>query len=218
MPIFKKADHLECTNYRPISLTSNISKILEKLVHKCLYHFLDQNEILYNNQYGFRNNNSVIHALIDITEEIRNSLENKNYTCGVFMDLEKAFYTLNHTILLGKLKYYGVRGITNNWFKSFLEHRFQYTNIKECSSEKLLITHGVPQGSVLGSLLFLLYIHNLHKAMMHCSVHHFADDTNLLLINKSLKEINKDINNDLKHLCPWIRSFSLSTNGGRKVK
>ena len=167
--------------------------MLEKLVHKCLYRFLDQNEILYNNQYGFRNNNSVIHALIDITEEIRNSLENKNYTCGVFMDLEKAFYTLNHTILLGKLKYYGVRGITNNWFKSFLEHRYQYTDIKEGSSEKLLITCGAPQGSVLGSLLFLLYINNLHKALMHCSVHNFADDTNLLLINKLLRKIKNTL-------------------------
>ena len=125
---------------------------------------------------------------------------------------------MNHAILPDKLKYYGVRGITSNWFKFLLEHRYQCTNIKECSSENFLIIHGVPQGSVLGLLLFPLYINDLHKAMMHCSVHHFADDTNLLLINKSLKEINKDISNDLKHLCPWIRSFSLSTNGGRKVK
>ena len=122
---------------------------------------------------------------------------------------------MNHTILLDKLKYDGVRGITNTWFKSFLQDRYQYTNIKECSSEKLLITHGVPQGSVLGSLLFLLYINDLHKAVMHCSVHHFADDTNLLLIDKSLKRINKHINHDLKHLCQWIRSSRLSLNGGK---
>ena len=88
---------------------------------------------------------------------------------------------MNHKILLDKLKYYGVRGIINNWFKSFLEHRFQYTNIKECSSGKLLITHGVPQGSILGPLLFLLYINDLHNAMVHRSVLHFADDTKNLL-------------------------------------
>ena len=215
IPVFKKADPLQCTNYRPISLTSNIGKILEKLVNTRLYCFLDQNEILYNNQYGFRNNHSATHALIDITEKIRNALDSKYYACGVFIDLEKAFDTVNHTILLDKLKYYGVRGITNTWFKSFLQHRYQYTNIKECSSEKLLITHGVPQGSVLGPLLFLLYINDLHKAMMHCSVYHFADDANLLLIDKSLKRINKHINHDLKYLFQWIRSNRLSLNGGK---
>ena len=93
IPIFKKADPLECTNYRPISLTTNIIKNLEKLVHKHLFYFLDQNEILYNNQYSFRNNNSATHALIDITEKIRNDLDSKYYAC--------------------------MRGIINNWFKIF---------------------------------------------------------------------------------------------------
>ena len=157
-----------------------------KLVHKHLYCFLDQNEILYNNQYGFRYNHSATHTLNDISEKIVNALDSEYYACGAFIDLEKAFDTVDHTILLDKIKYYGVRGITINWFKSFLQDRYQYTNIKECSSEKLLIIHRVPQGSVLGLLLFLLYINNLHKAMIHCSVYHFADHKNLLLIDKSL--------------------------------
>ena len=92
-----------------------------KSVHKCLFHFLDQNEILCNNQNGFRNNQLAIHTLTDITEEIRNALDNENYACGVFIDLEKAFDTVNHAILIDKWKYYGVRRITNNWFKSFLK-------------------------------------------------------------------------------------------------
>ena len=87
-----------------------------------------------------------------------------------------------------------MRRIKNNSFKSFLQDRYQYINVKECSSEELLITHGVPQGSAIGSLLFLLYINDLHKAMTHYSVHHFADDTHILLIDKSLKKINKHIN------------------------
>ena len=104
-----------------MSLTSNISKILEKLVYKRLFGFLDQNAILYNNQYGFRNNHSVTHALIDIAEKIRSALDSEHYACSVFIDLEKAFDTVNHTILLDKSKYYDVRRITNNWFTSFLQ-------------------------------------------------------------------------------------------------
>ena len=130
IPIFKKADPLECTNYKPMSLTANIRKILEKLVHKCLFCFLDQNEILYNNQYGFRNNHSATHALIDITEKIKNALDSKYYACSVFIDLEKTFDTVNHTILPEKLKYYGVRGITNNWFKYFLQDRYNMQMLK----------------------------------------------------------------------------------------
>ena len=114
---------MERTNYRPVSLTSNISNILEKIAHKGLYRFLDQNEVLQNTQYGFRNNPS-IHALIDITEKIGNALDNKYYVWGVFIDLEKAFEEVFHTILLDKLKYHGVRGITSNSFKSFLQAPF----------------------------------------------------------------------------------------------
>ena len=128
--IFEKADPLECTSYKPISLTSSISKSLVKLVHKRLFFFLDQNEILYNKQYDFRNNHSATHALIDINEKVRNALDSKYYACGVFVDLKKAFDRVNHTILLDSLKHYGVRGLANNWFKSFLQDRYQYTNFK----------------------------------------------------------------------------------------
>ena len=103
---------------------------MEKLVHKHLFCFLDQNEILYNNQYDFRNNHSATHALIDITEKIRNALDSKYYACSVFIDLEKTFDTVNHTILPEKLKYYGVRGITNNWFKTFLQDRYNMQMLK----------------------------------------------------------------------------------------
>ena len=156
-------------------------KIIEKLVHKPLCRFLDQNEILYNNQYVFRINHSATHALTDITDKVKSALDNnKHYPSGVFIDQEKASVTVNHTILLAKLKYCGVRGITNHWFKSFLQDRYQYINIKECSSD-------VPQGSIPGLLLFLLYINDLSNAMMHCSVHHFAGDTNHFLTEITLE-------------------------------
>ena len=93
---------------------------------------------------------------------------------------------MNHDILLGKQNYYGVKGISNMWFETFLKEKYQYTTIREYSSDKLMSTHGVPQGSVLGPLLFLLFIKDLHKAIINSSVHHFADDINLLLAERSL--------------------------------
>ena len=105
---------------------------------------------------------------------------------------------MNHDILLGKQNYYGVKGISNMWFETFLKEKYQYTTIREYSSDKLMSTHGVPQGSVLAPLLFLLFINDLHKAIINSSVHHFADNTNLLLAEKSLKKFNKLVNSDLK--------------------
>ena len=120
-----------------------------------------------------------MHALIEITEKIREALDKKQFACGIFIDLQKAFDTVNHDILLDKLNYFGVKGTSNMWSETFLKERYQYTTIKEYSSDKLISTHGVAQESVLGRLLFLLFINDLHKAIIHSSIHHFADDTNL---------------------------------------
>ena len=105
---------------------------------------------------------------------------------------------MNHDILLGKQNYYGVKGISNMCFEKFLKEKYQYTTVREYSSDKLMSAHGVPQGSVLAPLLFLLFINDLHKAIINSSVHHFADNTNLLLAEKSLKKFNKLVNSDLK--------------------
>ena len=120
IPIFKKGDQQDCNNYRPISLLSNISKIIEKLVHRQLYGFLEFNNYLYTNQFGFRNLHSTNHALITITEKIRKAIDNGEITCGVFLDLQKAFDTVDHEILLSKLEHYGMRGVPLKWFKTFL--------------------------------------------------------------------------------------------------
>ena len=117
---------------------------------------------------------------------------------------------LSIRLIIDKLKYYGIWGVLKMSLESFLIGKHQFTHIKDRSSSKLPITHGVPQGSVLGLLLFLLYINDLQKAMQHSSVHHFADDTNLLYTNNSLKKINKHINHDIKHLCQWLRSNKIS--------
>ena len=118
---FKKGDCLQCNNYRPISLTSNISKITEKLVHRRLYFFLEQNNILYNSQYHFGNKHS---TNLDFAEKIRKALDRKHYACGVNIDLQKAFDIVNHSIVLDKLRYYEGRGQTNKWFKDIITERY----------------------------------------------------------------------------------------------
>ena len=122
-PTFKKGDKLDVNNYRPISLISNISKIIEKLIHKRLNSFLEQSNIFYPFQFGFRDYHSTTHALIEMTDQIKEACDRGLYACGVYLDLKKAFDTLNHKILLSNLNHYGLRGIANDWFKSFLVNR-----------------------------------------------------------------------------------------------
>ena len=188
IPVFKKGSKLDTGNYRPISLLSNINKLLEKLMYARVYQFLDKMKCFYTLQFGFRNKHSTAHALIEITERIRNALDGKMLACGIFIDLQKAFDTVNHDILIDKLHHYGIRGVSNNWFKSYLSNRTQFVSIQGFESDTAELKHGVPQGSVLGPLLFLIYINDLHKAIQHSHVYHFADDTNLLNINTSPKK------------------------------
>ena len=129
----------------------------------------------------------------DTFPTIKEALDQGKYGCRIFVDLQKAFDTVNHNILLGKLKHYGIRGVAYSWFESYLKDRKQYVSINGYNSKHLSISLGVPQGSVLGPLLFLIYINDLNTAMKHCKVHHFADDTNLLHINDSVKKLNKAI-------------------------
>ena len=185
VPVFKNDSKLDYSNYCPISLLSNIEKILEKLMYKRLYTFLNNNNIIYNLQFGFRQQYSTSHALINITENIRKALDDGNIGCGVFVDLQKAFDTVDHQILLAKLNHYGIRGVSNDWFKSYLSNRHQYVSINGYESGLAAINCEVPLGSVLGPLLFLLYINDLNQAIKFCKVHH-SDNTNLLCFCDSI--------------------------------
>ena len=201
-----------CSNYRPISLLSNVSKIIETLLHKRVSNFLTEQNALYEKQFGFRNNRSTTHALTELTEKITQAGDSGQFAYGVFLDLQKAFDKVNQNILLTKPEHYGIRGVNNIWFKSYLTNRKEYIYHGGIISDEKLIEYGVPQGSVLGPFLFIMFISDLLQAKEESSVHHFADDINLLLIDKSLKKISKYINRDLKCAVGWIRANKLSLN------
>ena len=219
IPIYKKDSKLIVSNYRPISLLSNINKILEKLMFNRLYSFLETNKCIYDLQFGFRKKHSTNHALLNMTQQIRDTIDNGNIAIGVFVDFQKAFDTVNHKILLRKLEHYGIRGIANNWFSSYLSKRRQFVSIGGTNSETLNIEHGVPQGSVLGPLLFLIYINDLHTCIKHSTTRHFADDTNLLYTidyNKPRnRNLTRNLNKDLKSLNHWLLANKITLNSAK---
>ena len=190
---------------------SNIDKILERILYNCLYKFLETNNLIYSLQFGFRQKHSTSHARIHQTNKIREQLDKGNFACGIFVDFQKAFDTVDHQILIQKLNY-GIRGIANNWFSSYLQNRTQFVSINGFDSNVNAICCGGPQGSVLGPLLFLIYINDLHFAIKYSKVHHFADDTNLLNFNNSIKKINEQVGHDLKYLSNWLNANKICLN------
>ena len=150
---------------------------------------------------------------MSIVEEIRQNLDNGIFSCGVFVDLEKAFDTVNHKNLLAKLDHYGVRSLANDWFRAYLSNRKQMVDLCSSASSFKDVTCGVPQGSILGPLLFLLYINDMRHALKHSVVHHFADDTNLLYSHKNQNLLRKNMNSDLdSDLFQWLCANRLSLN------
>ena len=164
-------------------------------------------------QYGFREKRSTEHAILDIINQIQTNMDKKLYTCGIFIDLQKAFDTVNHSILLQKLSHYGIRGIVNDWFTSYLVGRKQITEIgpRNKSSKEILLS-GVPQGSVLGPLLFLIYVNDICNSCNELKFYLFADDTNLLYADKNLKSLESKVNNELSKVYTWLTANKLSLN------
>ena len=191
VPIFRSETSLICNNYRPISFLSNIGKIIKNLMHQRFNFFLEQCNCYYPFQFGFRLNYSTNSALMSIVENIQTQLDNGEFPIGVFVDLRKAFDTVDHRVLLQKLEHYGVRGISKKWFSSYLTNRKQFVSIENCNSTTKTVLTGVPRGSFLGPLLFLIYINNLHKCVKYSKAYHFADDTNILQSGKSLEVLTK---------------------------
>ena len=215
-PIYKKSDKSKCANYRPISLLSNLSKVFEKIMYKRLEHYLESNNLICNHQFGFRKNHSTEHALMSIAEQIKENFRKKLFTCGVFVDLEKAFDTVNHEILIAKLKHYGLNDKSLALLASYLQNRSQQVTLNGEVSDIKPISCGVPQGSILGPLLFLIYINDLHSCIKSSTVRHFADDTNLLYATDKSKPRNRNavrnLNKDLKSLNHSLLANKISLN------
>ena len=144
IPVYKKDSQLNCSNYRPISLLSNIDKILERIMHNHLYKFLETNNLICSLQFGFRQKHLTSHGFIHLTDKIREQWDKGNFACGIFVDFQKAFYTVDYQILIQKLNYYGIRRIANNWFSSYLQNRTQFVNISAFDSDNNAICCGVP--------------------------------------------------------------------------
>ncbi len=212
IPIYKKDDKSEYGNYRPISLLPTFSKIYEKIMHKRLYSYVINKCIIYESQYGFRQGHSTTHAVSELVENVIKGFDNKETTLAIFLHLSKAFDTIDHDILLKKLKFYGVRGQALDWFTSYLLDRQQYVSIDGHDSNKSHIKCGVPQGSVLGPLLFIIYTNDLPSNLSYCKSILFADDTNLFKTSKSLDDLFNQANLDLKIITDWFQTNQLSLN------
>ena len=212
IPLYKGDDKQLIHNYRPISILPFFSTVFEKIVHKYIVEFLDDNNILYEYQFGFRKHHSTSHALIALVERVTKSLDTGKYIVGVFLDLKKAFDTVDHSILLRKLEKYGIRGNMIKWFESYLSFRLQFVEYNDCHSDKRQITHGVPQGSILGPLLFILYINDFSKASDLLFSILFADDTSVFIEGTAYSSIIKDMNIELVKVDKWLKSNKLTVN------
>ena len=174
--------------------------------------FLNDQKVLYKKQFGFQKKISTAHAVISLIENIEKAIENIMFVCRVFADLQKVFDTVDHNILLHKLSHYGIRDIANCWFSSYLSKGKQFLTINEFDSETQSFQCGVPQGSVLGPLLFLICINDLHNAIKFSQSFHFADDTCLLNIQNTISKINRSLNKDLEELSFWLNASKIALN------
>ena len=210
-PIYKAGNKKQPGNYRPISILSPFSKIFERCIHTRLENFLEGNNLFYKCQFGFRKKSSTENAIMQICNHLTESMESNKITCSIFLDLRKAFDTVNHRILLEKLYKYGIRGSTHKLLKSFLSNRHHYTIINGVKSKEKLIKCGVPQGSTLGPLLFLIYINDFNL-VTNFNLNLFADDSYLSLTHSSVEILERQVNQELLKVNQWLVGNKLSLN------
>jgi hypothetical protein len=225
VPVHKKGNNSDPNNYRPVSLLPSISKIFEKAMYNRVVSFLEENNLFDSEQHGFRKGKSCVSALVEFTESVINSIDNGERPVGIFMDLSKAFDSISHKTLLQKLGSLGISGVSLNWFESYLSNRLQYVeipsvdknNIVKIRSNKLKVLHGVPQGSILGPLLFLCYLQGLPLILNNINNSKselilYADDSNLIVSSKNQDEVEVISNIQLSLIKDYFDKNSLFLN------
>ena len=217
VPIHKKDDPALPSNHRPISTLPVMSKLFELLMHVRIVKYLDSLNILSRNQFGFRAMRGTNDAIIDIYEHVFSSFEKSEHSVAVLLDFSKAFDTVSHKILLEKLEHIGVRGRCLAWFHSYLSERRQYVQVGNDSSESVEINFGVPQGSVLGPLLFIIYINDMCFSSTLLKFVHYADDSTVFLSHRDLNELFTIVERELENVVKWLSVNRLSINIGKTV-
>ena len=213
VPIFKTGDDTLFTNYRPISLLPSTSKVVERVIFNQLYTYFETNKLFYGSQYGFRKRHSTEFAALELVDKLLNMMDKGQVPLGIFLDLSKAFDTLDHKIMIKKLEFYGVSDGPGKLLESYLSNRKQYVVFDDINSQVLDIKTGVPQGSILGPLLFLIYINDIVKSSNLFKFILFADDTTIIApININNKETANIINMELDKIITWLKLNKLSLN------
>ena len=212
VPVFKGEDPTVFSNYRPVSVLPTLSQIFERVLRARLEQFLSRHRVLTPGQYGFRAGHSTTMAVLDMVERVRGAWGRGNVSLGVFIDLKKAFDTVDHGVLLAKLEHYGVRGGALGLLGSYLGDRSQYVVYGGFESERGQVRCGVPQGSVLGPLFFLIYVNDMVKACGGLEPVLFADDTNIFAEGRDPAELAGRVNRGLGMLSEWFRCNRLTLN------
>ena len=211
-PIFKSGEKTDMNNYRPISILPYISKVFEKIIHHRMMEHVTQNDILCCNQFGFRKGHSTYMPLLFLQEKITRGFESSKVTCGIYLDFKRAFDTVEHSILLNKLSAYGFSGTFLKLIKSYLSDRYQCVEFQSFRSKLQKVSIGVPQGSILGPLLFILYINDLPNACAEASTLLYADDTAIFFEAENTAALQNMLDTSLPLLCRWFQINKLSLN------